>query len=497
MKNNVYASIALAWVMALQWFGSIAHADVVIDGQNYSNEWIAAHPAEVAQYINANPSTAANILQSVDSNTRASVLAAYNQQSGTSYTVDTGMAALNQSVATTTTPSNFVTIGNQAYSNEWIIAHPKEVAWYINQHPSEALAIIEKLSPASQTAIVTAYNQTNKTNYTVATGLEVLKKTSSSLTDAWLAAHPLSQYPRGTWDNGNPLSDAQVKAWLNSDPKPTTTQIIASAQKYNIHITQLMRVTDKSYEDLIKMANSVGVTQEDLAKKGIAPVKSFAETRDAAFWAANAGILSPGVYYAMQKLDQGSSYNNPDAYYTQADMELAKKYQQYGYYMPDGSGDVFAYLKKLGYMDGFKYVGPSCFLNTGKCVKSTGTNIYVQPATPVTSTPKPTTPTTPAVPVKNPVPTTGSTTNTSTSTVLSQVVKAKIDAWIASKITSQQYVMTSEDYSSFIAKRIKAANALKVGRKPAVVNQLNYIISELTKIQDGLDEELSLDDLLR
>jgi hypothetical protein len=101
---------------------------VVIDGQNYSNEWIAAHPAEVAQYINANPATAASILQSVDSNTRASVLAAYNKQSGTTYTVDSGMTALNQTVATTTTPSNFVTIGNQAYSNEWIIAHPKEVA---------------------------------------------------------------------------------------------------------------------------------------------------------------------------------------------------------------------------------------------------------------------------------------------------------------------------------------------------------------------------------
>jgi hypothetical protein len=47
----------------------------------------------------------------------------------------------------------------------------------------------------------------------------------------------------------------------------TITQIIASAEKYNIHITQLMRVTNKSYEDLIKMANSAGITQEDLAKK--------------------------------------------------------------------------------------------------------------------------------------------------------------------------------------------------------------------------------------
>jgi ABC-type nitrate/sulfonate/bicarbonate transport system substrate-binding protein len=153
---------------------------VVIDGQTYSNAWIAANPAEVAKYINANPASAATILQNVDSNTRASVLEAYNRQSGTTYTVDTGMAALNQTVATTTTPSNLVTIGNQAYTNDWIIAHPREVATYIDQHPAEALSIIEKLSPASQAAIVKAYNQANKTNYTVSAGLAVLKQVNTN-----------------------------------------------------------------------------------------------------------------------------------------------------------------------------------------------------------------------------------------------------------------------------------------------------------------------------
>jgi hypothetical protein len=114
----------------------------------------------------------------------------------------------------------------------------------------------------------------------------------------------------------------------------------------------------------------------------------------------------------------------------------------------------------------------------------------------VTTTPSNPVKTTPATPVVTaPVKTTPVV--TTPTTVISQTVKAKIDAWIASKIVSQQYIMSNEEYTNFIAKRIKAATNLKTGKKQNVVNQLNYIISELTKIQDQLDEELSLDDLLK
>lgn len=411
-RKNILITL-LTGSLAFQ-MGQVAFADVTIDGQLYTDAWIAAHPTEVADYIKNNPTTAAAIVNSSSASTQDAVLNAYNKATGNQMTIDQG----RQWAATNAQNAPVVVVNGQAYTDAWIRAHQAEVAAFINANPAQAVSVLQNASASTIQSIVTndwvknnkdavlgfiksspnqaasilknvdattaktiidAYNAKNPgAQITQAQANEWLKQNSAGaepLSAQWLKDHPGSS---DSWYHGGGVNDSQVNAWIAANPNLTPKQIVDAMVMYKIDLRQIMNAThNTNIQPLLDAAAAVGITKEALAQKGILGQMDGATTRNNVWWAVMVGALPKGVFYALQKIDQGAAYNNPEASYSQADMDLAIQLQRNGYYGPTGTGDVSTELAKAGCMNGLVYNEKKCgngWLGAGAA--STGQNIY-------------------------------------------------------------------------------------------------------------------------
>jgi hypothetical protein len=368
MNRNIIFSALISGALALS-FGQVVYADITIDGQVYSDAWIAAHPVEVAQYIAAHPENAAAIAASAPASTQAAIYNAYQQQTGSTMSFSDAQAWANQTAATKS--ATVVVVDGQAYTNEWIIANAATVGKYIASNPSYAATILRNASPSSIEAVRIAYNKANPTAQLTADQAKTLIDQNAFFTPAWLAANPGTKDP---WnDHSGPANDSQVKLWLSQNPNLTPAQIVDTMQKYGISINQFSRASGKPVQDIMKIANDAGISNEELSKRGILSAMNFADTRNNVWWAVQAGVLNKGIMCALFFIDQGKI--NPDCReYSQADMNIALSYQKNGYWGPTGTGDPYTELKKAGLISNGSYIGPNRW-GTGNTGASTGPNI--------------------------------------------------------------------------------------------------------------------------
>lgn len=423
-KNKIASMIFVSGVVLSGILS--AYADVTIDGQVYTDAWIAAHPTEVADYIKNNGQTAATILNSASASTQNAVLNAYNQVTGSQMTIDQG----RQWAATNAQNAPVVVVNGQAYTDAWIRVHQADVAAFIQANPSQAVTVLQNASASTVQAVVTsdwvkknsdavlgfiknspsqaatilknvdattattiinAYNAKNpNAQITQAQANAWIAQNgggANMITQAWLANHP--GY-KSAFDGASKINEGQIKEWLAENPNLTAKQIADTLVMYNVNLTQLSRATGKDVQELIKIADQSGLTREVLAQKGILSPMSAADVRNNVWWAVMVGALPKGVFYALQKIDQGDSYDLPDhhdpaAAFSQADMDLAKKLSANGYWGPTGSGDVSTELAKAGCLNGFVYNEKKCgnAWTGGTSAQSTGPNIFK----PATSTP--------------------------------------------------------------------------------------------------------------
>lgn len=412
ITRKIIFSILLAGGIVLQ-AGQVAYADVTIDGQVYTDAWIAAHPTEVANYIKSNPTTAAAVAAAASASTQEAILSAYNQVTGSSMTLDAGRVW----ATTNAQGAPVVIVNGQAYTDAWIKSHQTEVAAYIQANPSQAVSVLRDASASTVQSVITndwvkknkdtvltfiqsspnqaasilknvdtatvqtiisAYNAKNpNAPITQAQANDWLKQNaseSSAISADWLAKNP--GY-KGYLDWKSKVNEGQLKLWLSQNPNLTPKQIVDAMVMYDININMLANASGKDAQDLIKIAGQAGLTKEVLAQKGLIGEMNGADTRNNVWWAVMVGALPKGVFYALQKIDQGASYNNPEASYSQADMDLAIKLQRNGYWGPTGTGDVSIELAKAGCMNGLVYNEKKCgngWLGAG--AGSTGQNIY-------------------------------------------------------------------------------------------------------------------------
>lgn len=423
ITRKTILSILLAGGIVLH-AGQVAYADVTIDGQVYTDAWIAAHPTEVANYIKSNPTTAAAVAAAASASTQETILNAYNQVTGSSMTLDAGRVW----ATTNAQGAPVVIVNGQAYTDAWIKTHQNEVSAYIQANPSQAVSVLRDASASTVQSVITndwvkknkdavltfiqsspnqaasilknvdtatvqtiisAYNAKNPSaQITQAQANEWLKQNtsgSSAISTDWLTKNP--GY-KGAFDWKSKVNEGQLKLWLSQNQNLTPKQIVDAMVMYDINITMLSRASGKDAQDLIKIADQAGLTKEALAQKGLIGEMGGADTRNNVWWAVMVGALPKGVFYALQKIDQGASYNNPEASYSQADMDLAIKLQRNGYWGPTGTGDVSTELAKAGCMNGLVYNEKKCgngWLGAGAA--STGQNIYRPAAGTGTSTP--------------------------------------------------------------------------------------------------------------
>lgn len=106
------------------------------------------------------------------------------------------------------------------------------------------------------------------------------------------------------------------------------------------------------------MANNAGITNEQLAQKGVISNMGLSTTMQNVWWAVQAGSMNKGVYCALHVVNEGTV----DPYcpqYSQADMNTALSYQKNGYWGPSGSGDPYTELSKAGMLKNGAYTGPN------------------------------------------------------------------------------------------------------------------------------------------
>ena len=365
MKNNTKISLMLIGGIVLQGFGGLAYADIVIDGVSYTNEWIQSHPAEAAKYIDANPGAAAAILQA-NPGAAAAVANAYNAAKGTNYTADTGMTTLNQEAAKSTAPANIVVVGNQAYANEWIKNNQAAVVDYISKNPGTSATILQNASTDTKQAVLNAYNRATGSNMTLADGNQWINQNATvGLTREWLAKHGgISKDP--VWNDYTGLAnDAQVAMWLKENPGLTPAQIVDAMHRYGIGLNQLVRAMNANNptarigaQDLMKMANDAGITNEQLSQKGVISSMGLSTTMQNVWWAVQAGSMTKGVYCALNVINEGK-VNPYCPEYSQADMNTALSYQKNGYWGPTGSGEPYIELTRAGMIKNGAYIGPN------------------------------------------------------------------------------------------------------------------------------------------
>lgn len=175
---------------AQQWMNQAAAPQatpagtVTIDGQMYTNAWITAHPTEVANYITANPSTAASILQNASTYTKQAVLAAYNKATGNNMI----MQDVDQWIAKMTASNNStaIVVNGQIYTDDWMAAHPMDVARYIIANPGTAATVLKNASTGTKQTVLTAYNR--------ATGANINMQDA----DKWINQNATTAVPIGT-----------------------------------------------------------------------------------------------------------------------------------------------------------------------------------------------------------------------------------------------------------------------------------------------------------
>ncbi len=422
-KNKIASMIVVSGVV-LSGMMSV-YADVTIDGQVYTDAWIAAHPKEVADYIKNNGATAAAILNSVSASTQETVLSAYNQATGQQMTLDQG----RQWAATAAQGAPVVVVNGQAYTDAWIRAHQSDVAAYINANPAQAVtvlqnasastvqavitndwvknnagavlnfiksspnqaaAILKSVDATTATTIISEYNKANpNAQITQAQANAWISQNTgggSMITTEWLAKNP--GY-KSAFDGASKINEGQLKLWLQQNPNLTTKQIVDTLVMYNVNLTQLSRATGKDVQELIKIADQTGITREQLSQRGVLSPMDFWMTRNNAYWGVAMGWLSKGVFYALQKLDQGDSYDLPGhhddgAFFSQADMDVAIQLQRNGYWGPTGTGDMSTEMTKAGCMKGTTV---TCASKWPTMTAATGPNIFRPTSTTTVSGP--------------------------------------------------------------------------------------------------------------